>query len=139
LLPLLPINLNFESQLQAGNSRSSSVKRLEVGAQVSGSVGNFIPNDDNSKRRRLRERWFGYIVSTVGTNKYLVWFDNVEEKECASSLLKKESLTASAPPDIPIPARPEDENALAIDDAVENVELENQEEEEHLPDTTPQL
>ena len=63
-------------------------------------------------------------------------FDNKEEKDCASSLLKKERLTVSVPPDIFIPARPADENALAIEDAVENVELENQEEKEHLPDTT---
>jgi len=84
LLPLLPTNSNVESQLQARNSRGSSVKRLEVGTRVSGSVRNFIPNDDNSERRWLRERWFGYIVSAVGTNKYLVRFDNGEEKECAS-------------------------------------------------------
>jgi hypothetical protein len=118
--------LNVESQLQAGNSRSSSVKRLEVGTRASGSVGNFIPNNDSSKRRQLIERWFSYIVSSVGTNKYLVWFDNGEEKECASSLLKKERVTASVPPDILIPARQADENALAIDVVDENVELENQ-------------
>jgi len=120
-----------------GNSRSSSVKRLEVGPRVSGLVGNFIPNNDNSKRRQLRERWFGYIISAGGTNKYLVQFDNGEEKECALSLLKKERLTASVPPVIHVAARPADENAPAIEDVVENKELENQEEEEHLPDTIP--
>ncbi|MFO0446461.1 MAG: hypothetical protein ACK51L_02220 [bacterium] len=134
--PLQPINQNAAIiQLQAGGSSSSGVKRLEVGTRVSGSVGNFIPNHDNSKRRRLRERWFGYIISAVGTNKYLVRFDNGEEKECASSLLKKERLNASVPPDIPITATQPDQ--YAPEDVTENVDAENQEEEEHLPETTP--
>jgi hypothetical protein len=47
----------------------------------------------------LRERCFGYIISAVGTNKYLVQFD----KGHASSLLKKERMAASAPLVILIP------------------------------------
>ena len=52
-------------------------------------------------------------------------------------MLKKGRLTASVPPVIHVAARPADENAPAIEDVVENKELENQEEEEHLPDTIP--
>ena len=60
------------------------------------------------------------LAPAIGTNKYLVRFDNGEEKECASSLLKKERSNASLPPDMPINATPAaNENA-----AEDNVEAE---------------
>jgi hypothetical protein len=46
-------------------------------------------------------------------------------------IAKKERMTALVPPDIPIPAGQVDENVN------ENMDKENQEEEEHLPEDTP--
>jgi hypothetical protein len=74
--------------------RTSGQKRLCPNQRVSGSVGEFIAGP--SKRRR-QERWFGHIVRLVGEKKYLVRFDNEEERECASNILKVEHMAASLP------------------------------------------
>jgi DUF971 family protein len=49
---------------------------------------------------------FGYVIRAVGEKKYLVRFDNGEEKELPSAVLKVESIAASIPPDVPLPAAP---------------------------------
>ena len=85
-LPLQAVDTNAVGSSHSGN-RTTAVKRLEIGSRVSGAVGEFITNHDGSKRRRLRERWFGHILSAVGTGKYLVRFDNGQEKECSSQVL----------------------------------------------------
>jgi hypothetical protein len=55
-------------------------------------------------KRRRRQRLFGHIIQAVGERRYLVRFNNGEEKECASNILKVESALASLPPDMPMPA-----------------------------------
>jgi len=45
---------------------------LAVGAQVSGSHGDFIANPNPAIRRRVKQQIFGVVVSTYGTNKYNV-------------------------------------------------------------------
>jgi hypothetical protein len=50
-------------------------------------------------------RWqclFGHIIRAVGGKKYLVRFDNGEEKKCSLNILKVEHITASLSTDIPI-------------------------------------
>jgi hypothetical protein len=85
-LPLQAIDTNAAGSFHSSN-RAIGVKRLETGSRVSGAVGEFITNHDGSKRRRLRERWFGHIISAVGPGKYLVHFDNGQEKEYSSQVL----------------------------------------------------
>jgi hypothetical protein len=137
-LPLQAVDTNAVGSSHSGN-RTTAVKRLEIGSRVSGAVGEFITNHDGSKRRRLRERWFGHILSAVGTGKYLVRFDNGQEKECSSQVLRKEARAAALPPDVPVPQNPntirqriEEDTNVDID-----VNIENQDEEEHLPQALP--
>jgi hypothetical protein len=80
--------------------RAGGQKRLCPNQRVSGSVGEFI--EGPSKRRR-RQRLFGHVIRAVGGKKYLVRFDNGEEKECPSNILKVESIVTSLPPDVQIP------------------------------------
>ncbi len=54
-------------------------KRLTPHQRVSGAVGDFIEGG-HSKRRR-RERWFGHVIQAVGERRYMVRFDNGQEKE----------------------------------------------------------
>ena len=67
-----------------GSRHTASQKRLIPDQRVSGAVGNYIPGP--TKRRRW-ERLFGYVVLSVGENRYLVRFDNGEEKELPSAVL----------------------------------------------------
>jgi hypothetical protein len=80
--------------MEVGGRRASQ-KRLAPNQRVSGSVGEFI--EGPSKRCR-RQRWFGHIIRAVGERKYLVRFDNGEERELPSAVLKVEHIVASTPP-----------------------------------------
>jgi hypothetical protein len=114
--------------------RAGGQKRLCPNQRVSGSVGEFI--EGPSKRRR-RQRLFGRVIRAVGEKKYLVRFDNGEEKECPSNILKVESIVTSLPPDeqIPIAQNVREEAIIAaeIGEAEQDVD-----EAEDLPATRPE-
>ena len=88
-------------------------------------------------KRRRRERLFGHIIAAVGEKRYLVRFDNGQEKECPSNILKVESSAASIPPDIPLPAR--QENLASVTAIMENeADVQDIEETEDLPAVRPE-
>ncbi len=75
-------------------------------------------------------------MRSVGENHYLVRFDNGEEKELSSSVLKVESITVALPPDalLPVPQGIQEERML--EDAIAE-ELPEDNEEEDLPTQLP--
>ena len=116
-----------------GSRRTASQKRLIPDQRVSGAAGNYIPGPT---KRRHWERLFGYVVRSVGENRYLVRFDNGEEKELPSAVLKVESIVAALPPDTLIPvARDVQEERMLLDAVAE--QLIDDHEEEDLPDQLP--
>jgi hypothetical protein len=68
------------------------VANLNVGCRVEGNYGPFVPNvcnpDGSQVKRRRRERLQGTIVESRGEKRWLIRFDNGEEKECPSLGLK---------------------------------------------------
>jgi hypothetical protein len=115
--------------------RTASQKRLAPNQRVSGAVGDFI--EGGPTKRRRRERLFGHIIAAVGEKRYLVRFDNGQEKECPSNILKVESSAASIPPDIPLPAR--QENLASVTAIMENeADVQDIEETEDLPAVRPE-
>jgi len=81
--------------------RTAAQKRLTPHQRVSGAVGDFI--EGGPSKRRRPQRWFGHVIQAVGERRYMVRFDNGQEKELPSNVLKVESALASIPPDVPIP------------------------------------
>jgi len=81
--------------------RTAAQKRLAPHQRVSGAVGDFI--EGGPSKRRRPQRWFGHVIQAVGERRYMVRFDNGQEKELPSNVLKVESALASIPPDVPIP------------------------------------
>ncbi len=65
-------------------------------------------------------------------------FDNGEEKECASNILKGESALASLPPDMPVPARDSVRENRAFGEAEGDPDLPDAEEAEDLPMLRPE-
>ena len=116
-----------------GGRRSAPQKRLASNQRVSGAVGNFI--EGPSKRRR-RERWFGHVLRAVGEKKYLIRFDNGEEKELPSAVLKVEHMIASLPPDVPLPHPVNAQEEAILENAVD--EVADTEETEDMPVDTPE-
>jgi hypothetical protein len=106
--------------------RAASQKRLAPNQRVSGAVGEFI--EGPSKRRR-RQRLFGHVIQAVGERRYLVRFDNGEEKECASNVLKVESALSSLPPDMPLPAPESVRVTRAYEEADGDAEIQDNSEE----------
>ena len=109
-------------------------KRLSPNQRVSGAVGEFVQGP--SKRRR-RQRWFGHIITAVGEKKYLVRFDNGEERELPSAVLKVEQDTESIPPDIPIPTAANIREEALLENAIAEVEQDSAEAED-MPDARPE-
>jgi hypothetical protein len=114
--------------------RTVGQKRLSPNQRVSGAVGEFVQGP--SKRRR-RQRWFGHIITAVGEKKYLVRFDNGEERELPSAVLKVEQATASIPPDIPIPTAANIREEALLENAIAEVEQDSAEAED-MPDARPE-
>jgi hypothetical protein len=117
------------------------VKRIDVGARVSGKFGDFV--EDGSAGRCKRARLFGVVVRACERNKYEVSFDNNTTQECFSNGLRIERATASLPPDMPAPhvqAIPNNAHFSNIDRELELAANDTQEldEEEHLPDMSPE-
>ncbi len=109
-------------------------KRLSPNQRVSGAVGGLIQGP--SKRRR-RQRWFGQIITAVGEKKYLVRFDNGEERELPSAVLKVEHAAASIPLDIPIPTAENIREEALLENAVAEIEQDSAETED-MPDARPE-
>jgi hypothetical protein len=59
-----------------------------------GLVGEFI---EGPSTRQHHKRWFGRIIPAVEEKRYLVCFDNGEERELQSAVLKVEHMVASVP------------------------------------------
>ena len=116
-----------------GGRQSAPQKCLASNQRVSGAVGNFI--EGPSKQRR-RERWFGHVLRAVGEKKYLIRFDNGEEKELPSAVLKVEQhMIASLPSDVPLPNSVNAQEEAILENAVDKVA--DTEETEDMPVDTP--
>jgi hypothetical protein len=109
-------------------------KRLSPNQCVSGAAGEFIEGPSKICHWQCL---FGYVIRAVGEKKNLVRFDNGEEKECSSNILKVEHIAASLPPDIPIPVPENIREVAMLEDAVAEFEQDT-EEAEYLPDTRPE-
>jgi hypothetical protein len=120
--------------MEAGR-RITSQKRLAPNQRVSGAVGDFIPGP--SKRRRRRQL-FGHVIRAVGERCYLVGFDDGQEKECSSNILKVESVSASLLPDIPVPARDVLRDVSAAEEAAGTLDVLDNEKVEDMPDIRPE-
>ena len=114
--------------------RTAAQKRLAPHQRVSGAVGEFI--EGGPSKRRRRERWFGHVIQAVGERRYLVRFDNGQEKELPSNVLKVESALASIPPDVQVPVTETVAEARMQDDA--DADLQDSEEVEDLPGMRPE-
>ena len=125
---------SLKSIMEAGR-RTASQKRLAPDQRVSGALGAFI---EGPHKRRRRERLFGHIIRAVGERRYLVRFDNGEERECASNVLKVESSLASIPPDMPLPVREPIRGVVAIHEAAGDPEVQDAEETEDMPTVRPE-
>ena len=115
--------------------RTESQKPLAPNQRVSSACGEFVPGP--SKRRR-RQRLFGHIVKAVGERRYLVHFDDGQERECPSNVLKVESASTSIPPDMPLPIREVIQNVSVVEDAAGNPDLLDSEDAEDMPDVRPE-
>ncbi len=76
-------------------------------------------------------------MRAVGEKRYLVRFDNGDEKELPSAVLKVESLTASIPPDIPLPVAQNIREEALLESAVADAE-QDVVDTEHMPDARPE-
>jgi hypothetical protein len=123
----------------SGPPRTTRVKILQPQTRVSGAVGDFI--EDGSKRRK-RRRLYGVVLQATSRNRYMVSFDATPTPivlEVSSNLLRVEHMAAALPPDVPIPSI-----ANVPEHLQENTQemihetVQDQEEEEHLPDSLPE-
>ncbi len=73
----------------------------------------------------------------MARKKYLVRFDNGEERELPSAVLKVEQATASIPPDIPIPTAANIREEALLENAIVEVEQDSAEAED-MPDVRPE-
>jgi hypothetical protein len=111
------------------------VKRLQSQQLISTCVGDF-EIDENGKVPKKRKRLFGHVIKAVGDKQYEVAFDNVLVNECFSYILSLSNITASIPPDIPVPVP---RNAREGDEMVNVGEyIIDQQEDEDLPHLTPE-
>jgi hypothetical protein len=111
---------------------TSGQKRLCPNQQISGSVVEFIAGPS---KRHHQEQWFTHIVRAVG--EYLVRFDNGEERECASNILKVEHVAASLLPDIPLPTPQNAREETLMETSIWEVEADAAEVED-LPSASPE-
>jgi hypothetical protein len=115
-----------------GGRRSAPQKCLASNQWVSGAVGNFI---EGPYKRRRHERWFGHVLRAVGEKKYLICFDNGEEKELPSAVLKVEHMITSLPLVVPLPNPVNAQEEAILENAVD--EVADTEETEDMPVDTP--
>jgi hypothetical protein len=108
-------------------------KCLITNQHTSGAAGDYIPGQT---KRQHQQRLFDNMVWSIGENCYLVSFDNGEEKELSSSVLKIENIIAALPPDalLPVPQSIQEERML--EDATAE-ELPEDNKEADLPTQLP--
>jgi hypothetical protein len=117
------------------------MKRIAPGAHASGKFGELLPSSDGKRQKRARA--FGNVIEAIAANKYWVQFKNNTTLECFSNSLCVEGASASTPPDIPPPPTQDHSNnpfeVQCQEDALQQFEadIQEQEEEEHLPTATP--
>ena len=116
--------------------RTVRKKRIEIGTRVSGALGDFIENDagepGGQKKRRKRQRVVGTIIAACDHNKYRLIVDGTDRFiEAPSCQLRVESSLTTLPPYLPVVPNPRDQ----IED---EIEVENQDQEEHLPLAVPE-
>ncbi len=99
--------------MEAGR-RTASQKHLACNRRVSSAVGDFI---SGQSKCRCHQRLFGNMIRAMGERCYLVHFDDGQETECSTKILKVESLSASFPLDIPVPAHDEVWVISAVEEA----------------------
>jgi hypothetical protein len=63
--------------MESGGHRAPQ-KWLAANQRVSGAVCEFI---EGPSKRRHHQRWFGRIIQAVGEKRYLLHFDNGEDRE----------------------------------------------------------
>jgi len=80
---------------------------------------------------------FGDIVQAVGEKQYLVRFDNGEERELPSAVLKAERMVASLPPDAVIPVAQNVHEEAMLETAPDEL-IQDAEEGEDVPVDTPE-
>ena len=68
---------------------------------------------------------------------YLVCFDDGQENECSSNILKVETLSSSLPPDIPLPAHDMVWDISAVEEASGDPDVLDNEEVEDMPAIRP--
>ena len=99
-----------------------------VGARVSAKCGELIPNARGTKYRRVRERLYGKVISSVGGNKYGILLDNGTEKELQSNALRIEDSSAG------IPILEASEEPAEVEDNVNEANIDNNMDQEEMED-----
>ena len=90
-------NTEVESASTAVPRSGPQISFLVTGSRVSGLHGTLVANPDPAKKRKVRERIYGYVLGSTSLSKFRVKFDNDLIKECASRSLKIEPMTAALP------------------------------------------
>jgi hypothetical protein len=113
--------------MEDSTRRATANKRLHVNQRVSGAIRDYIPGPT---KHQHCHRLYGHIISAIGEWKYLVRFDNVNEKECSSALLRVEKMHMNVPPDIQLPVDSNLEHRFVLEEL--EIEVIDQEEEDPL-------
>ena len=123
----------MDSGVSSGTTR---VKRLSIGARVSGSFGDWIPSSGPGKRRTKR-RIFGTVLEAVGEKEYKVLFDNQQTIVCYSNSLKLET-ASSLPPDLLRDSDIQRDTEVEDEEAAVPIDDGNEVEDAHLPHHNPE-
>ena len=119
----------------------SHMKQIAPGSHVLGKFGDFLPSNDDKHQKQAR--MCGNVLEAIAMNKYQVLFDNSTTLECNSNSLLVEAASSSLPPDIPSPPTQDHSNkpleVQCQEEAQQQIEadIQEQDEEEHLPTMTP--
>ena len=99
-----PLNANNTTMERGGNTgrngcrkRKGMEKMIIVGARASAKCGELIQNPRGAQHRRIRERLFGKVISSIGGNKCKTLLDDGIEKELQSNDLRLEESSAGLP------------------------------------------
>ena len=102
---------------------------------MSGAVGDFI---SGLSKRCCHQRLFGNVIRAIGERCYLVRFDDGQEKECSSNILKVEGLSSSLPLDILLPAHGVVWDISAVEEASGDPDVLDNQEVEDMPAIRPE-
>jgi len=108
--------------------RKGIEKMIIVGARVSAKCGELIPNARGTKYRRVRERLYRKVISSVSSNKYGILLDNGTEKELQSNALRIEDSSAG------IPISEASEEPAEVEDNVNEANIDNDMDQEETED-----